>query len=69
MYSPLYLTFVLADAAVTSPDDITVAFDFPDGRKMETKLTYVEASRILKGHFFRSDSVEFGFMFSRLANS
>ena len=68
MYTPLYLTFVLVDAAVASPDDITVVFDFPDGRRMETKLTYDEASRILKGHFFRSDSVEFGFMFSRLAN-
>jgi len=68
IYTPLYLTVAVADVAVASPDDITVVFDFPDGRRLETKLTYDEASSILKDHFFSSDSVEFGIMSSRLAN-
>jgi len=68
MYSPLYLTIAVANAVVANPDDVTVVIEFPDDRRMETKLTYDEASHILKGHFFGSDSIEFGFMSSRLAN-
>ena len=67
-YTPSYLVLGLAAAAIPAIDDLTVVLDFPDGRRNEIKLTYDEASAILKDHFSNSDFVEFGILPSRFVN-
>jgi hypothetical protein len=68
LYSPLYLTMGLAVSTAPAIEDVTVVFDFPDGLQKETKLTYDEASRILKNHFFHSDFSELKINPSRIVN-
>jgi len=65
---PFVLTYVLADSAIPSIDYVSVIFDFPDGRREETKLTYDEASHILKDHFYYSDFSEVKISPSRIVN-
>ena len=68
LYSPLYLTMGLAVSTAPAIDEVTVVFDFPDGQQKETKLTYDEALRILKNHFFYSDFSELKINPSRIVN-
>jgi hypothetical protein len=68
LYMPSYLALGLADSTIHGIDDATVVFDFPDGKRKETKLTYDEASDVLKGHFFYSDFSEVKINPSRIVN-